>query len=312
MFLITVFLLFVSINCQDSGLKFFEGFAQGIEAEIGNPKECAKSANITLTDFDNGYLAIKHGVEHLSIDEVKQGLLDWSLGLQQMTEGLKACGAFQLAADIEKLAADIQTGEGIVELIAREVLNIIENDIAGLFHNAVKAWERSDYYNCGVYTGQIVGLLLEDNVTKQAAESFYNPKKVIVKETVRNTLTAEQQREQEHVRRHEERKLKHERLMNSQLRDHEEMLARHVKNHEEKMRKHVDKNERIHKHDKEHSDHMKLREDKLDRKEASKKAHNHKAEHAKHAKHSDARGARDHHRREAHKAQKNKEQTKSH
>ena len=54
-----VVLLIASINCQDSGLKFFEGFAHGIEAEIGNPKECAKSANITLTDFDNGYVAIK-------------------------------------------------------------------------------------------------------------------------------------------------------------------------------------------------------------------------------------------------------------
>ena len=29
-----------------------------------------------------------------------------------MTEGLKACGADQLAADIEKLIADLQTGEG--------------------------------------------------------------------------------------------------------------------------------------------------------------------------------------------------------
>lgn len=59
MFLLSVFLLIASINCQDSGLKFFEGFAHGIEAEIGNPQECAKSANITLTDFENGYSAIK-------------------------------------------------------------------------------------------------------------------------------------------------------------------------------------------------------------------------------------------------------------
>lgn len=64
MFLFFAALLIVSINCQHQNgsraLIFFEGFAMGIEAEIGNPQVCAKTANITLTDFEAGYTAIRN------------------------------------------------------------------------------------------------------------------------------------------------------------------------------------------------------------------------------------------------------------
>jgi len=220
--------LIVSIQCQSNGLIFFEGFALGIEAEIGNPKECAKSANMTLTDFDNGYSEIKNGIWDLSIEEVKQGLLDWSLGLQQMTNGLKECGAMQLAADIEKLALDIQSGEGILKLLASEVLNIIENNIAGLFDSAVNAWSRGDYYNTGIYTGQIVGLLLQDNVTKKAIEFEKFSSNDIVLETVRNEVDPVEQREK--FRAHEyERAHEHSRKLEEKMKEHHRKKKEHAK-----------------------------------------------------------------------------------
>jgi hypothetical protein len=51
MFLTVIF--FVSCLGQtNKGLLFFEGFATGVEAEIGNPKQCAADAKLTLNDFE--------------------------------------------------------------------------------------------------------------------------------------------------------------------------------------------------------------------------------------------------------------------
>jgi hypothetical protein len=51
LFMCAVFIV-SCLGQTNKGLLFFEGFAIGVEAEIGNPKQCAADAKLTLNDFE--------------------------------------------------------------------------------------------------------------------------------------------------------------------------------------------------------------------------------------------------------------------
>jgi len=142
-------------------MDFFIGFAEGIEAEIGNPEVCAKEANLTLHDIELGYSQISNGIWSLDVHQVEQGLQNWALGLNEMAFALRDCGINKLSDDIERIALELASGVGgILRFLAEEILNVIDNDVYGLFRDAIKAYEQERYTDSGKYTGQIVGILL--------------------------------------------------------------------------------------------------------------------------------------------------------
>jgi len=260
LFLCAVFVV-SCLGQTNKGLLFFEGFAIGVEAEIGDPKQCAADAKLTLNDFELGYATIKQGIWDFSISEVQQGLLDWSKGLDEMVQALHDCGAYQLAADIAKLQADIATGEGILKLIAEEILNIIENDIAGLFRGAINAFRRGDYYNAGVYTGQITGLLLNVNVTAQqdpheakAAGKNAEIRHKFIHDMMRRHGHRARNHRHQHVQHHEKENAEHMAEHHKKMQEldehhhHEERLSRthpHQDRHADKEKKHAEKLEKL-------------------------------------------------------------------
>jgi len=149
--------------------EFITGLAAGLEIEIGNPAECAKDINITEQDLINGYALIKKGIADLSIGEIEKGLQDWSAALMEVNVALTDCGAGNITKDIENILKEINSGiGGVTEFILHELLAIIENDVRTLFDDAIAATEANPpkWYEAGDYTGQILGILLNNGYTK--------------------------------------------------------------------------------------------------------------------------------------------------
>ena len=87
------------------------------------------------------------------------------------------------------------------------------------------------FINC--FLGQIVGLLLQDNITKQAAESVKETKDAIVRQTVRNPLSPHEHKEKlrHHARemKKHEHEMKHERMHQEKKHRHEHKASEHMK-----------------------------------------------------------------------------------
>jgi len=143
---------------------FIEGFAEGLEVEIGNPAVCAKDVNVTEEEFIQGFAKIKDGINHLNIFEVQDGLVLWSQALMGINTALRDCGAEKIANDIEEILKEFSSGPaGILEFVAREILAIIENDVQKLFNQAISAVESGDWKTAGIASGKIVGILLNQS-----------------------------------------------------------------------------------------------------------------------------------------------------
>jgi ATP-dependent protease HslVU (ClpYQ) ATPase subunit len=156
--------LFVTVNSQpsDNMVLFIEGFAAGLEVEIGNPAVCAKDLNITEEDLIKGFAKIKQGIADVSISDIEEGLQDWSAALLEVNQALSDCGAGNLTADVEAILQEINSGvEGVIEFIAKEILAIIENNVQTLFNSAISAMDAGNFYSAGEFSGEIVGILLE-------------------------------------------------------------------------------------------------------------------------------------------------------
>eukprot|EP01124_Arcella_intermedia_P012184 TRINITY_DN184_c0_g1_i1.p1 TRINITY_DN184_c0_g1~~TRINITY_DN184_c0_g1_i1.p1 ORF type:complete len:175 (-),score=19.16 TRINITY_DN184_c0_g1_i1:70-594(-) len=146
---------------SENMLLFIEGFAIGLEVEIGNPAVCAKDLNVTETDILDGYQKIKSGVDNWDIYTVEDGLRLWSMALNEVSYALGDCGAEKLAADIQALTKELSSGTtGLLEFVARELLAIIENDVQVLFDDAFVAMEAGDWKTLGIDSGKIIGILL--------------------------------------------------------------------------------------------------------------------------------------------------------
>eukprot|EP01121_Diplochlamys_sp_Union-15-3_P010627 TRINITY_DN299_c0_g1_i1.p1 TRINITY_DN299_c0_g1~~TRINITY_DN299_c0_g1_i1.p1 ORF type:complete len:171 (-),score=47.30 TRINITY_DN299_c0_g1_i1:31-543(-) len=144
-------------------VEFIEGVAVGLEVELGNVTECTKDLNITLEDFEQGFADVRRGIDSISLSLVEKGIMEWGDGLKELVVVLKVCGADEAAADIEKIILQIESGpEGIVRLIAKEILNILDENVGSLFREAVDDWEDKDYFGSGKATGKILGILIKD------------------------------------------------------------------------------------------------------------------------------------------------------
>jgi len=169
MFSLLLSLLLLTVSSQapptDNIILFIEGFAKGLEVEIGNPAECAHDLNVTEDDLFNGYTLIKKGMSDFSISEIEDGLKLWSAGLLEINQALDDCGAGNITTDIEKILKEISEGTtGLLEFIARELLAIIENDVQKLYKEAAAAIEAGNWEDAGLYSGEIVGILLNQKV----------------------------------------------------------------------------------------------------------------------------------------------------
>jgi len=142
-------------------LLFLEGVAYGLEIRIGNVNECAADLNLTLTEFKKGLQKIGEGLEWLDIWEIEDGLKEWAKGVNAFASALDACGAEKIAADIIAIMEEFAEGiGGIFKWVLSELLAIIENDVYDLFSDAIEQFEKGKYYESGVSTGKILGILL--------------------------------------------------------------------------------------------------------------------------------------------------------
>jgi len=167
-FLLSLFYFAGAFSAKRDGahdvVAFIEGFATGVESEIGNVTECTKDLDITLNDFEVGFSLIKRGISRIWIPDVEKGLRYFGNGLKEVALVLKVCNATRLAEDIADIAMELSQGiKGVVEIIAKEILNIFHHgaDITSDFKAAIASWEKRDYFKSGFYTGKIVGILLD-------------------------------------------------------------------------------------------------------------------------------------------------------
>eukprot|EP01129_Flabellula_baltica_P017775 TRINITY_DN9990_c0_g1_i1.p1 TRINITY_DN9990_c0_g1~~TRINITY_DN9990_c0_g1_i1.p1 ORF type:complete len:181 (-),score=53.66 TRINITY_DN9990_c0_g1_i1:54-596(-) len=145
----------------EEALLFLEGFAYGLEEEIGNVTECAKDLNVTMEDLDAGFKLIKHGIPWHPKD-LEKGLKLWAAGLTEFTHALKDCGLEHLVEDIEVILKEIESGiGGTLKFLAEEILALIKTQSRKDIVAAYTAWEHGDYYHAGYYSGKVVGIILE-------------------------------------------------------------------------------------------------------------------------------------------------------
>ncbi|KAG2381677.1 hypothetical protein C9374_006061 [Naegleria lovaniensis] len=145
-------------------LAFVEGFALGIEADVGNVTECTKDVYITLNDFDDAFYSLEYGFKRINVKLIETGLREFGAGVKELAVALKGCNVNGIVEKIESLAAQLQSGPlGIVKVIVHELINIFHNekDITNEFKKAIQYWKDKKYELCGVQVGKIVGVLLE-------------------------------------------------------------------------------------------------------------------------------------------------------
>eukprot|EP01123_Difflugia_compressa_P008350 TRINITY_DN245_c0_g1_i1.p1 TRINITY_DN245_c0_g1~~TRINITY_DN245_c0_g1_i1.p1 ORF type:complete len:176 (+),score=24.93 TRINITY_DN245_c0_g1_i1:61-588(+) len=161
LFLLSTYVLETTQQPSDNIILFIEGFAQGLEVEIGNPAECAGDLNVTEQDLLIGFRQIKAGIQDFSVSELETGLKYWASALIEITAALRDCGAGTIADDIDNILQEINSGTtGILEFIIKELLSILENDVKDLFIRAIDSAEGGNWQQAGYYTGKIMGILL--------------------------------------------------------------------------------------------------------------------------------------------------------
>jgi len=177
LFFIGLLIIFGSISPSSASTEgieadvflFLDGFAAGIEVDVGNLKECARDINMTLDDFNLAWYNISEGLYWLSPSEVEAGIVELGSGIREVALVYTNCGVNKLAADIERLGEKLFNGtSGIISVITKEAINIWSHgaDLTNDFKNAIAFAQSQDYYNCGLSTGEIVGILLDVNLLR--------------------------------------------------------------------------------------------------------------------------------------------------
>lgn len=148
-------------------LEFVEGVAYGMEVEFAkNITVCVDDETTVLDDFSKGYALIKDGIEHFSTRDVEHGINQLGLGVLSLRDVFTGCGLNSTVEDLDKIAALLRGGVvGWVELIAEEVLNVLEHrqTLGGILRSAVKAYDKGEYKIMGYDTGRFIAILIEDN-----------------------------------------------------------------------------------------------------------------------------------------------------
>ncbi|EGG17001.1 hypothetical protein DFA_07982 [Cavenderia fasciculata] len=174
-FILFCFIAFLAINSAyaknniksvptDIGA-FVLGFAEGLEISLNeNATTCISQYVATLDDFENGVSLISTGFKKLSVSDIGAGITDLGQGLEAIPTIFSTCGVEQLIQQIESIAAQLSSGaDGIIEVIAKEVINIIHKkaNLTTEFKNLVNAWKVQDYQTAGENLGEVVGTLLD-------------------------------------------------------------------------------------------------------------------------------------------------------
>jgi len=153
---------------ESDTLAFLEGFALGLAEDFGNITECRNDSITFVEEFDQAFTLIKKGIDHASINDIVQGLIEFANGIDEVAKALQDCGDAQVVADIANLAKYLKGGPaGIIQLIAKEVLQYF-NDQKTLgydYRQAIKAWDATprDYRTAGFYAGEITAIFLAIN-----------------------------------------------------------------------------------------------------------------------------------------------------
>jgi len=143
---------------------FLEGIADGLEIDFGNVSACTRNLNFTIEEFGHSYREIYEGIQKWSLTEIEAGLKEFGASLRTLMQAFSNCGGPQLAKDVSAIVADFSSATGVFEFTLQEIENgmIRRNEIKEDFEAAHKFWEIEDYYNAGVQTGKILGILLEN------------------------------------------------------------------------------------------------------------------------------------------------------
>jgi len=147
-------------------LLFLEGVGEGLVTDFGNLTECVNDSTTLLEDFDKAFTAIDLAIKHKSISELVVALKLFGVGVDELALVLKDCGDAELIAAIADLAAYFAQGpEGVIELIAKEILNVFadRHTLGSDFREAIKAWQAKprDFKTAGLYTGEIIGIFIK-------------------------------------------------------------------------------------------------------------------------------------------------------
>ncbi|KAM9953007.1 hypothetical protein ACTFIR_008065 [Dictyostelium discoideum] len=168
--LITLFAIFALFNCSLANTatnvgEFLIGFAQGVEITLNsNSQACLSGVTSTFDEFQTAFQLIESGFESKSISQVKTGITDLGLAIQQVPVDYDACGITQFVEEIEEIASKLSSGvDGIVDVILKEAVEIWEhkNDLSADFKTAIADWKSSNYNGSGVAVGSIIGDLIQ-------------------------------------------------------------------------------------------------------------------------------------------------------
>jgi len=155
-------------GASNDTVQFLEGIELGLAADFGNLTECVNDDNSIIEDFDKSFQQLKQGFDHMNIAEIASGLVYFGDALQEMAAALKDCGEEELVKAIANLAAYLTGGpKGILELIAKEILNFYNNEgtLGHDYKQAIAAWDADprDFKAAGFYSGEIIGIFLNFN-----------------------------------------------------------------------------------------------------------------------------------------------------
>ena len=138
---------------------------------------------------------MRSGIDHLNRKDVEQGLFcacwparrlratvpfcallpvaradgtlwraDLAAALVELGRAVQPCGLPTVVADIRKVADKINAGPaGWLSLLVDEILKFWENrkTVGHDVHEAIKNWEKKEFFGAGFYTGQLLGKLLQ-------------------------------------------------------------------------------------------------------------------------------------------------------
>jgi hypothetical protein len=90
--------------------------------------QCVDDGTTVLKDFETAFDEIAKGIDHLDRSEIEQGLKSFAVGIIGLAELAHECGLEEIAADLERIAQELQEGPaGWLKLIIDSILDIFSH-----------------------------------------------------------------------------------------------------------------------------------------------------------------------------------------
>jgi hypothetical protein len=147
---------------EANAVTFLKGFAYGFDIVMGNPEACIKDVQNLVTDFETGAEEIGHGIRHIKVAEVADGLMKFADGVEKLVAALKDCGVIKTTEDILRIVAEIRSGD-IKAFVKDEVMHIFGHgrELVELFKSFYSSFKQHDYYTLGEDAGEILAILID-------------------------------------------------------------------------------------------------------------------------------------------------------